>query len=101
VVRLVEESSGDGELLLKSLVLRQVRYQIKVFQGMFANGMPNPAERTVEGSIALGDGGAASDLMGASLTLQLQDGRKIGITISDETGTIHTRPACTTGCSCC
>jgi hypothetical protein len=101
MVRLVEESSGDGELLLKSLVLRQVRYQIKVFQGMFANGMPNPAERTVEGSIALADDTAAGDLVGANLTLQLSDGRKIGITISDETGTIHTRPACTTGCSCC
>ena len=51
MVRLVEESSGDGALLLKSLVLRQVRYQIKVFQGVFGNGMPNPAQRTVEGSL--------------------------------------------------
>jgi len=101
MVRLVEESSGDGELLLKSLVLRQVRYRIKVFQGMFGNGLPNPAQRTVEGSIDFGGDGAASDLIGTNLTLQLQDGRKIGITISDETGAIHTRPACTTGCSCC
>ena len=101
MVRLVEESSGDGELLLKSLVLRQVRYQIKVFQGVFGNGMPNPAQRTVEGSLDFGEDSAAGDLIGASLTLQLQDGRRIGITISDEAGTIHTRPACTVGCSCC
>jgi hypothetical protein len=98
VARLVEEVSGDGELLLKSRALGPVRYQIKVFQGMFVNGMPNPSERTVEGSV---DGSDLSGLIGINLTLQLQDGRRIGITISDESGTIHTRPACTTGCSCC
>ncbi len=98
MVRLVEETSGDGELLLRSRVLGQVRYQIKVFQGLFANGMPNPLQRTVEGSI---ESGELDGLVGASLTLKLQDGRKIGIMVSDETGTIHTRPACATGCSCC
>ena len=101
MVRLVEETSGTGELLLKSLVLGQVRYQIKVFQGMFANGMPNPIERTVEGSIEFGRESATSDLIGASLTLQLEDGRRIGVTIADESGAIHQRAACTTGCSCC
>ena len=95
---MVEEAAGDGELLLKSRVLGQVRYQIKVFQGMFGNGLPNPAQRTIEGSV---DGSDFEGLVGLNLTLQLQDGRKIGITISDESGTIHTRPACTTGCSCC
>jgi hypothetical protein len=98
MVKLVEEAAGDGELLLKSRVLGQVRYRIKVFQGMFANGMPNPAERTIEGSL---DGSGLVDLMGARLTLQLSDGRRMGITICDETGKIETRPACMTGCSCC
>ena len=101
MVRLVEESSGEGALLLKSLVLRQVRYEIKVFQGMFPNGLPNPTQRTVEGALDFGGDNASIDLVGANLTLQLADGRKIGITIADDTGTIHTRPACTTGCSCC
>ena len=101
MVKLVEESSGDGELLLKSLVLRQVRYDIRVFQGMFGNGLPNPAQRTVEGSLDFGDDGAAADLVGANLVLRLADGRKIGVVISDASGAIHTRPACTTGCSCC
>ena len=101
MVKLMEESAGDGELLLRSLVLRKVRYQIKVYQGMFANGLPNPAQRTVEGWLDFGNESGAADLIGAGLTLALCDGRKIGITISDETGAIHTRPACTTGCSCC
>ena len=98
MVRLVEESAGDGELLLKSRVLGQVRYQIKVFQGMFGNGMPNPADRTIQGSL---DGGDLAGLVGVKLTLQLADGRRIGITIRDEEGKIETRPVCMTGCSCC
>ena len=69
-----------------------------LIQGMFGNGLPNPAERTVQGSV---DGSDLSGLIGINLTMQLQDGRRIGVTISDESGTIHTRPACTTGCSCC
>jgi len=98
MVKLVEEAAGDGELLLKSRVLGQVRYRIKVFQGMFGNGMPNPAERTIQGSL---DGSDLSDLVGVKLTLQLADGRRLGITICDEAGKIETRPACMTGCSCC
>jgi hypothetical protein len=98
MVKLVEESAGNGELLLKSRALGPVRYEIKVFQGMLGNGMPNPAERTVEGSL---DGSGLTDLVGLNLTLQLADGRRIGITICDEEGKIETRPACTTGCSCC
>ena len=101
MVKMVEETSGMGELLLKSLVLRRVRYQIKVFQGMYGNGMPNPMQRTVEGSIEVGAEEGAGDLVGVDLTLRLEDGRRIGVTIADDAGTIHQRPACTTGCSCC
>ena len=101
MVRLVEETSGAGELLLKSLVIRQVRYRIKVFQGIFGNGMPNPTQRTVEGSIDFCGESGAADLVGASLTLKLEDGRRIGVTIADHAGTISQRPPCTTGCSCC
>ena len=100
-MKLVEESTGTGELLLKSLVLREVRYRIKVFQGMFSNGMPNPIQRTVEGSIDFAGESGAGDLIGASLTLKLEDGRRIGVTIADDSGTISQRPPCTTGCSCC
>jgi hypothetical protein len=101
MVKLVEETSGTGELLLNSLVLRRVRYQIKVFQGMYGNGMPNPMQRTVEGSIDVNSADGTSALIGATLTLRLEDGRRIGVMIADEAGTIHQRPACTTGCSCC
>lgn len=102
MVKLVEESAGQGELLLKNLVLRPVRYRIKVFQGIFeGNGLPIPTERTVEGQIDLDDPQESTDLIGANLTLKLEDGRKIGIVIADADGSIHQRAACGTGCSCC
>ncbi len=101
MVNLVEETSGTGQLLLKSLVLQTVRYRIRVLQGMFGNGMPNPTQRTVEGSLQFEQSAGVADLVGANLTLKLEDGRRIGVTIADEEGTIQQRPACTTGCSCC
>ena len=102
MVKLIEECAGTGDLLLKSLVLRQVRYEIRVFQGTFeGNGLPNPTQRTIEGRIDLDNPQESADLIGANLTLKLEDGRKIGVIISDESGAIHQRAACTTGCSCC
>jgi hypothetical protein len=102
MVRLVEECAGTGDLLLKSLVLRQVRYQIKVFQGVFeGNGLPIPTERTIEGSIDFGESNESGDLIGADLTLRLEDGRTIGVTIADESGAIHQRRHGGGACGCC
>jgi hypothetical protein len=105
MVKLIEECTGTGDLLLKSLVLRQVRYQIKVFQGVFeGNGLPIPTQRTIEGSIDFGDSNESRDLdnlVGADLTLRLQDGRTIGVTIADESGAIHQRRHGGGACGCC
>ena len=102
MVKLVEECAGTGELLLKSLVLRQVRYELRVFQGMFeGNGLPNPTQRTIEGRIDLDNPQESGDLIGADLTLRLEDGRKIGVTIADESGAIHQRGHGGGSCGCC
>jgi hypothetical protein len=105
MVKLVEECAGTGELLLKNLVLQQVRYQIKVFQGMFeGNGLPNPTQRTIEGRIDLDNAQESGDLdslVGADLTLRLDDGRKIGVTIADGSGAIHQRRHGGGACGCC
>ena len=101
MVKLVEECAGTGDLLLKSQVLRQVRYQLKVFQGMAGNGMPIPALRTIEGALDFGDPQASRDLVGAELILKLEDGRQIGITIADADGGICQRSHGGGACSCC
>jgi hypothetical protein len=101
MVKLIEECAGTGDLLLKSQVLRQVRYQLKVFQGMAGNGMPIPMQRTIEGSLDFGEPQQSSDLVGAELILKLEDGRKIGITIADAGGGICQRTHGGGCCSCC
>jgi hypothetical protein len=101
MVKLIEECAGTGDLLLRSQVLRQVRYQLRVFQGMSGNGMPIPALRTIEGSLDFGGPQASSDLVGAELILKLEDGRKIGITIADADGGICQRSHGGGACSCC
>jgi hypothetical protein len=101
MVKLIEECAGTGDLLLRSQVLRQVRYQLKVFQGMSANGMPIPALRTIEGSLDFGGPEASSELIGAELILKLEDGRKIGIRIADADGGICQRSHGGGACSCC
>jgi hypothetical protein len=101
MVKLVEECAGTGDLLLESQVLRQVRYQLKVFQVMAGNGLPIPALRTIEGSLDFGDPRASSDLVGAELILKLEDGRQIGITIADAVGGICQRTHGGGACSCC
>ena len=101
MVKLIEECTGTGDLLLRNQVLRQVRYQLRVFQGMSANGMPIPALRTIEGSLDFGDPQASSDLVGAELILKLEDGRKIGIRIADADGGICQRAHGGGACSCC
>jgi hypothetical protein len=101
MVKLVEECSGTGDLLLKSQVLRQVRYQLKIFQGMSGNGLPIPTRRTIEGSLDFGDPQASGDLVGAELILKLEDGRKIGIKIADADGGICERTHGGGACSCC
>ena len=101
MVKLIEECAGTGALLLKSQVLRQVRYQLKVFQGMAGNGMPIPTLRTIQGSLDFGDPQASGDLVGAELILKLEDGRQIGITIADADGGICQRSHGGGACSCC
>jgi hypothetical protein len=102
MVKLIEECAGTGELLLKSLVLRQVRYELRVFQGMFeGNGLPIPMQRTVEGRIDLDNPQESSDLIGADLTLRLADGRRIGVMIADATGAIQQRSHGGGSCGCC
>ena len=52
MMRLVEEHSGTGELLLDGVSLRSVRYQVRRFQGFLeGSGMPIPGLHRIEGSI--------------------------------------------------
>ena len=98
--KLVEESSGTGELVHDGIVLGQVRYSIVRYQGMLVgSGMPIPGLHRLEGSTDY----AVSDvtLIGRPLTLRLEDGRALGVTLATRDGRLLSEGHGPGGCSCC
>ena len=101
--KLVEECSGSGDLMQDGAVLRRVRYAVSRYQGMLeGSGMPIPGLHRIEGSI---DMQAASDhaaLVGSPLTLRLEDGRTLAVTLVDRNGRLlAVGHGPSGGCSCC
>ena len=99
--KLVETSSGAGQLLRDGAVLGDVRYSITRYQGMLVgSGMPIPGLHRLEGTTDY----EVTDvsLIGRPLTLRLEDGRAIGVTLAARDGRLLSEghgPA--GGCSCC
>ena len=83
-------------------VLRQVRYEFSVFQGMVGeSGLPIPGQRTLTGRIDFDPAGEARDLVGMVLTLKLEDGRHLGIKLTGEGGSIEQGRHGHGACLCC
>jgi hypothetical protein len=103
VFKLIEECSGTGELIDHGVVLRHVRYSVNRFQGMLeGSGMPIPGLHRIEGSIDFTPADDQRCLIGAPLTLRLEDGRSLAITLADRDGRILTEGhGPSRGCSCC
>ena len=101
-MKIVEESSGLGELMLNGAVLRQVRYRISRFQGMVeGSGLPIPGLHRIEGSIDYDAGADSPGWIGAPLSLKLEDGRVLGITVVDRVGRILSEGHGPSKCLCC
>ena len=98
---LVETSSGTGQLLNGGAVLRDVRYSITRYQGVLVgSGMPIPGLHRLEGTTDYEV--ADISLIGRPLTLRLEDGCAIGVTLAARDGRLLSEghgPA--GGCSCC
>jgi hypothetical protein len=94
----LEQCTGIGDLIRNHQVIGRVRYAFSVYQGTLGEGgLPVPGLRTIEGSIDLPE--SSADLVGADLTLKLEDGRHLGITLNDTNGSISHRAG--RPCSCC
>lgn len=101
ILKLVERSAGEGELVVTGGDARRVRYRLNRYQGMLeGSGVPIPGLHRIEGAVEVdGDLGA---LVGCDATLRLEDGRTVRITVADSTGRILAEghgPG--RGCSCC
>ena len=102
MMKLVEASAGLGDLVRDGQVIRQVRYQISRFQGMLeGSGMPIPGLYRIEGSIDFDADRDGPELVGTPLTLRLERGSAIGITLADSRGRILAEGHGPMKCSCC
>jgi hypothetical protein len=100
MLKLMEEVSGAGQLEGRGDP-RPVRYQVARYQGFAPNGLPVPGVFKLEGSVNLAESPDARDLVGADLTLRLQDGRLMRVTIADDSGRVLTEGHGPSRCMCC
>jgi hypothetical protein len=100
---LVESCSGTGELSREPHAIGPVQYRLDRYQGMLeGSGMPIPGLQRIEGTVTAEGADLPSDLVGASLTLRLEDGRSVAVTLADDHGRILAEghgPG--RGCMCC
>ena len=100
MMKLVEEYAGVGDLDAKGEPIPQVRYRIARYQGFVEHSGPARSGRAPHRRI----GGYAADLeplIGQPLTLRLEDGRALAITIADTSGRVLAEGHGPSRCLCC
>jgi hypothetical protein len=98
--KLIEELTGAGELFHDGTVLAHVRYSIARYQGfLVGSGMPIPGLHRIEGSTDYDVTDVS--IIGRPLTLRLEDGRAIGVTLAARDGRLLSEGHGPGGCSCC
>ena len=100
-MKIVEDGAGTGELLQNGRVLRRVRYQIRRYQGMAGSGLPIPGLFRIEGCIDFDASRDPADWINAPMTLRLEDGRALAITVVDIEGRVLSEGHGPTKCLCC
>jgi len=101
MMKLVEELSGLGDLILDGEPPRRVNYSLCRYQAMMPSGLPVPGMHRVEGSVDFAEPPAPCDWIGSTLALKLQDGRRIGVTLIDSDGRILSEGHGPSRCQCC
>jgi len=102
MMKFIEETSGIGELLLNGITVCEVRYRLSRYQGMIEeSGLPVPGLHRIEGAIEFNESTDPQEWIGAPLTLKLQDGRMLGITLATTEGRILSEGHGPSKCLCC
>jgi hypothetical protein len=101
-LKLVEQYAGVGSLRFHDRTYGAIPYRISRYQGMALSGLPIPGLHRIEGTLALAGVSAAADLVGADVTLELEDGRSLSLTVADESGRVLAEGhGPRHGCGCC
>ena len=102
MMKVVEESSGIGELIMDGVALCPVTYRLSRFQGMSeSSGLPIPGLHRIEGSIEFHSGTDPQPWINIPLSLKLQDGRILGIALVSMDGRILSEGHGPAKCLCC
>ena len=102
MMKLIEQGTGNGELLLNGTVLRSVRYTIHLYQGFVEHsGLPIPGLSRLEGHIDFAPQNDPAAWIGIPLGLRLEDGRVLGVTLAGTDGRLFSEGHGPSKCSCC
>ncbi|RPI58174.1 MAG: hypothetical protein EHM50_11020 [Lysobacterales bacterium] len=101
-LKLVEEYAGIGSVRVRDRTLGAIPYRISRYQGMATSGLPIPGLHRIEGTLALASLPDAATLVGADVTLELEDGRSLALTVVDSSGRVLAEGhGPRHGCGCC
>jgi hypothetical protein len=101
-MKLVEEREGEGRLTVRGKAVGSVGYAFHRFQAMTLGGLPVPGLHRIEGRLAIeklpGPLGLDKDMR---LSLELEDGRRLELTLVDENGRVLAEGHGPGHCGCC
>jgi hypothetical protein len=101
-VKLVEEREGEGLLTVRGEPGGQVSYALKRYQAMTAGGMPVPGLHRIEGRLAVESLPESIALeQDMHLALELEDGRRLELTLIDSSGRVLAEGHGPGKCGCC
>jgi len=101
-MKLVEQCAGVGAIRWADRRAAKISYRISRYQGMATSGLPIPGFHRIEGNVALANVAEGGPTVGDNLTLELEDGRSLALTLADAEGRVLAEghgPG--RGCSCC
>jgi hypothetical protein len=101
-MKLVETRDGVGRLTHRGATVGEVPYAFNRYQAMTAGGLPVPGLHRIEGRLALDS--LPPDLAleaDSHLGLELEDGRRLDLTLLDTDGNVLAEGHGPGKCGCC
>lgn len=99
--RLVEECTGVGRVEVGNDAFAGIRYAVKRFQAVMPSGLPVPGLHRIEGTVLLEDIPERDKLVDSALTLRMEDGRSLRLTLASSDGRVLAEGHGPSSCGCC
>lgn len=100
-MRLVERLEGVGELIEGDREHRGIAYRIERYQGFASSGLPVPGVHRIDGELVLDSVADAERLVGARVSLRVDDGRVLNLALVEASGRVLAEGHGPSRCVCC